>query len=251
MGIVEEAGKSVTRVRKGDRVIIPFPVSCGRCWYCSHGLWSQCDNSNPNGETGGLLGYGSMFGGYEGGQAEYISVPYANAGPVVVPEELSDEQVLFLTDILPTSYWGVEMGGVGKDDTVAILGCGPVGLLAVKWAAFMGAKRIIAVDALNYRLEHARKHSGVETVNIEDHDDAGEYIKDITGGGVDVVVDCVGMDGRMTLMERIETALKLQGGSKSAVEIAARAVRKGGTISIVGVCGVITCFWGLLPATSR
>jgi S-(hydroxymethyl)glutathione dehydrogenase/alcohol dehydrogenase len=155
----------------------------------------------------------------------------------VVPEELSDEQVLFLTDILPTSYWGVEMGGVGKDDTVAILGCGPVGLLAVKWAAFMGAKRIIAVDALNYRLEHARKHSGVETVNIEDHDDAGEYIKDITGGGVDVVVDCVGMDGRMTLMERIETALKLQGGSKSAVEIAARAVRKGGTISIVGVYG--------------
>jgi S-(hydroxymethyl)glutathione dehydrogenase/alcohol dehydrogenase len=183
------------------------------------------------------LGYSNTFGGYDGGQAEYLRVPYANVGPVVVPEELSDEQVLFLTDILPTSYWGVEMGGVGKDDTVVILGCGPVGLLAVKWAAFMGAKRIIAVDALNYRLEHARKYNGVETVNIEDHDNTGEYIKEITSGGADVVVDCVGMDGRMTLMEKIETALKLQGGSKSAIEIAAQAVRKGGTVSVVGVYG--------------
>ncbi|MDR0287687.1 MAG: alcohol dehydrogenase catalytic domain-containing protein, partial [Clostridiales bacterium] len=129
MGIVEEMGKDVTRLKKGDRVIVPFPVSCGHCWYCEHDLWSQCDNSNANGETGGYFGYGKTFGGYDGGQAEYLRVPYANVGPRIVPEELSDEQVLFATDILPTSYWGVENGGVKKDDTVVILGCGPVGLL--------------------------------------------------------------------------------------------------------------------------
>jgi len=237
VGIVVEKGRDVTRVRKGDRVIIPFPVACGHCRYCRQGLWSQCDNSNPEGETGGIFGYGDMFGGYDGAQAEYLRVPYANVGPVVVPEELSDEQALFLTDILPTSYWGVEMGGVGKDDTVVVLGCGPVGQLAVKWAAFMGAGRIIAADCVGYRLEHAVRYNGIETVNIEEHDDAGEYIREITGGGADVVIDCVGMDGRMTFMEKIETALKLQGGSKSAVEIAAKAVRRGGTVSVLGVYG--------------
>ena len=142
-----------------------------------------------------------------------------------------------MTDILPTSYWGVENGGVKKGDTVVILGCGPVGQLAMKWAAFMGADRIIAVDAVNYRLEHAKKVNSIETVNIEEHDNSGEYIKEITHGGADVVVDCVGMDGKMTVMEKIETALKLQGGSKSAIEIASQAVRKGGTVSLVGVYG--------------
>lgn len=237
MGIVVEAGRGVHRVKKGDRVLVPFPISCGHCWYCEHELWSQCDNSNANGEVGAIFGYGKTYGGYDGGQAELLRVPCANVGPVVAPEELSDEQVLFLTDILPTSYWGVENGGVKEGDTVVILGCGPVGQLAVKWAAFKGAGRIIAVDQLSYRLEHAKKANGVETVNIEDHDDAGEYLKEITHGGADVVVDCVGMDGKMTVMEKIETALKLQGGSKSAIETAANAVRKGGTVSLVGVYG--------------
>lgn len=238
MGIVEEAGPEVTRVKKGDRVIVPFPVACGHCWFCEHELWSQCDNSNANGEVGGIFGYSKTYGGYDGGQAEYLRVPYANVGPFKVPEELMDEQVLFLTDILPTSYWGVETGGVKKGDTVAVLGCGPVGLLAQKWAAYMGAERVIAVDYIDYRLEHARKYNKVEALNFNDFDSIGEYIKEITHGGADVVVDCVGMDGKMTVVEMVESALKLQGGSKSAIEIATQAVRKGGTVSMVGVYGM-------------
>ena len=236
MGIVEEAGPEVTKVKKGDRVIIPFPIACGHCWYCEHNLFSQCDNSNEHGEIGAIFGYSDTYGGYDGGQAEYLRVPYANVGPKVIPEELSDEQALFLTDVLPTSYWGVDIGGVKKGDTVVILGCGPIGLSAIKWTILAGAKRIIAVDYIEYRLAHARSY-GVETVNLEDHDDTGEMLHNLTDGGADVVLDCVGVDGKMTTLEKIETVLKLQGGSKSAIEIATQAVRKGGTVVFVGVYG--------------
>lgn len=237
MGIVEEIGKEVSKVKKGDRIIVPFPIACGGCWYCQHDLWSQCDNSNDHGEIGGLFGFGDRMGGYDGGQAEYLRVPYANVGPRIIPEELTDEQVLFLTDILPTSYWGAENAGVKNGDTVVVLGCGPVGLLAQKWAIFMGAKRVIAVDRVDYRLNHAKQFNGVETINFENYDNTGEYIKDLTSGGADSVIDCVGMDGKMSTIEKVESALKLQGGSKSAIEMASQAVRKGGIISMVGVYG--------------
>lgn len=237
MGIVEEIGDEVRNIKKGDRVIVPFPVSCGHCWFCEHDQWSQCSNSNANGEVGAIFGYSKTYGGYDGGQAEYLRIPYANVGPKVVPEDLEDEQVLFLTDILPTSYWGTEIGNVQKGDTVVVLGCGPVGLLTQKWCWFKGAERVIAVDYLDYRLEHSHKFNNCETVNLKDHDNTGEYLKEMTHGGADVVIDCVGMDGLMTKIEVVESLLKLQGGSKSAVEIATQAVRKVGTVALVGVYG--------------
>lgn len=237
MGIVLEAGKDVTKVKPCDRVIIPFPVACGHCAFCESGLFSQCDYSNEHGEVGGLFGCGEDFGGYAGGQAEYLRVPYANVGPVQVPEELSDEQALFLTDILPTSYWGASISQIKPGDSVIVLGCGPVGLLTQKWAAYMGAGRIYAVDCVDYRLHHAQKYNGVETIHLEECRDTGAYLKELTHGGADCVIDCVGLDGKMSVIEKIETAFKLQGGSKSAIEIASKSVKKGGNVTLVGVYG--------------
>jgi S-(hydroxymethyl)glutathione dehydrogenase/alcohol dehydrogenase len=240
MGIVEEAGPDVTKVKKGDRVVIPFTIACGQCFYCQHQLESQCDNSNDNGEAGAYFGYSGTFGGYPGGQAELLRVPFANFTPFVVPEdcELEDEKLLFLSDIIPTAYWGVDNAGVKPGDTVIVLGCGPVGLLAQKFAWMKGAKRVIAVDYIGYRLEHAKRVNKVEVVDFTKDHNVGNYLKEITGGGADVVIDCVGMDGKMTALEVVETALKLQGGAMGAILIASQAVRKGGTIQLVGVYGL-------------
>lgn len=239
MGIVEEVGPEVTRVKKGDRVVVPFNISCGQCFYCQHELESQCDNSNPHGDVGAYFGYSATFGGYPGGQAEMLRVPYGNFTPFRVPDdcELEDEQLLFLSDIIPTAYWSVDNAGVKPGDTVIVLGCGPVGLLAQKFAWLKGAKRVIAVDYIQYRLEHATRTNRVETIDFTKEENVGNHLKEMTQGGADAVIDCVGLDGKMTLLEQVESALKLQGGSMGAILISSQAVRKGGTVQLTGVYG--------------
>lgn len=240
MGIVEEVGPAVTKVKKGDRVIVPFNISCGQCWYCSQGYTSQCDEANPNGDMGAYFGYSETTGGYAGGQAEYLRVPYGNATPFRLPDdcEVEDEELVLLSDAASTAYWSVENAGVKEGDTVIILGCGPVGLLAQKFAWVKGAKRVIAVDYIDYRLEHAKKTNNVEIVNFESEKHIGEHLKEMTQGGADVVIDCVGMDGKMTPLEFLATGMKLHGGAMGAIVTAAQAVRKCGTIQLTGIYGM-------------
>ncbi|MDF2035613.1 glutathione-dependent formaldehyde dehydrogenase [Cytobacillus oceanisediminis] len=239
MGIVEEVGPEVTKVKKGDRVVIPFNVSCGECVYCKKDQTSQCDNSNPHYDSGGYFGYTEKFGNHPGGQAEYLRVPFGNFTPFLVPEscELEDESLLFLSDVLPTAYWSVVNAGVKKGDTVIVLGCGPVGLMAQKFAWMEGAERVIAVDYLDYRMNHAKASNKVEVFEFTKYPDMGEHLKEITHGGADVVIDCVGMDGKKSPLEFIEQKLKLQGGTLGPIQIAAKAVRKTGTVQLTGVYG--------------
>ncbi|MBP1155709.1 MULTISPECIES: zinc-dependent alcohol dehydrogenase [unclassified Paenibacillus] len=244
MGIVEEVSPGVTRVKKGDRVVLPFNISCGQCFYCHHEMESQCDHSNKDSaiDSGGYFGFTERYGNYPGGQAEYLHVPYGNFMPFVIPEscELPDEALLFMSDVLPTAYWSVENAGVEQGDTVVVLGCGPVGLMTQKFAWMRGAKRVIAIDNVPYRLNHAKKMNNVEIINFDDYndyDDVGKYIREMTKGGADVVIDCVGMDGKKSTIEAIEQKLKLQGGTLSPIKIALDAVRKFGTIQLTGVYG--------------
>lgn len=245
MGIVEEAGPAVTRVKKGDRVVVPFAIACGQCFFCSQGFHPNCIHSNPEhygpegdllkGKGGGMFGYTDLYGGYNGGQAEYVRVPFANAGPRVIPEELDDDQVLFLTDIFPTGWSAVKWGKVKAGDDVVIFGSGPVGLMAQKAAWLHGARRVIAVDPLEYRLERARAVNNVETINSND-DDLLERIRYMTNGrGADVAIDAVGMEANRSFLEKAKAVLNAEKGTMKVLELCTEAVRRSGTIAVVGV----------------
>lgn len=245
MGIVEETGPQVTRVKKGDRVVIPFTIACGQCFFCQQGYHPNCVHSNPehygpegnllDNKGGGMFGYTDLYGGYNGGQAEYVRVPYGNAGPKLIPDSLTDEQVVFLTDIFPTGWSSVKWGKVKPGDSVVIFGSGPVGLMAQKAAWLNGAERVIAVDPLAYRLEKARTVNKAETLNSED-EDLMEKIYSMTGGrGADVAIDAVGMEANRSFLEKAKAVLNAEKGTPKVIEMCVQAVRRSGTVSVVGV----------------
>ncbi len=249
MGEVVEVGPAVENLQRGDRVVVPFPIACGRCHYCGIGEFSLCDNSNPNawiaekmyGQTSaGIFGYSHMLGGYAGGQAEYVRVPYADVGPIKIPEGLSDEQVLFLSDILPTGWQAAVNCDIEPGDVVAVWGCGPVGLFAIASARLLGAGRVIAIDRFPERLEKARQ-KGAEVINYEEKE-VFETLKEMTGGiGPDACIDAVGMEahgmGMTGKFDKAMQTVRMQTDRPTALRQAIQGCGKGGTVSIPGVYG--------------
>lgn len=250
MGEVVELGASVTNLNIGDRVVVPFTISCGSCFFCNRDLWSLCDNSNPNAwmaeklyghSAAGLFGYSHLFGGYAGGQAEYARVPFADVGLFKIPDGLTDEQVLFLTDIFPTGYMAAENCNIQPGDTVAVWGCGPVGQFAIRSAYLLGAERVIAIDRIPERLQMAKDQGKAEVINYEEMD-AGEAVKEMTGGrGPDAVIDAVGMEAHGTgldaLYDQAKQAVRLETDRPTALRQLIVACRKGGHVSMPGVYG--------------
>lgn len=250
MGEVVEVGNSVRSLKAGDRVVVPFPISCGNCWSCQMGLYSLCENSNPNAaiaETfmghspAGIYGYSHMLGGYAGGQAQYVRVPYADVGPLKVPLDMTDEQVLFLSDILPTAYMAAENCNIHPGDIIAIWGAGPVGLLAIRCAYLLGAERVIAIDRFEYRLRMAREQAGAETLNYEAVD-VLEALKEMTGGrGPDACIDAVGMEAHgsdiIGAYDKAKQTTRLEIDRPTVLRQVIMACRNGGTLSLAGVYG--------------
>jgi len=250
MGRVVEVGSAVKNLAVGDRVVVPFTIACGNCFFCKRKLWSLCDNSNPNAELAnklygfsgsGLFGYSHMLGGYAGGQAEYVRVPFADVGPFKVPDSLSDEQILFLSDILPTGYMAAENANIQPGDTVAVWGCGPVGQFAIQSAWWLGAEQVIAIDHVPDRLELARTQCRAKTINF-DEVDVYESLLSLTAGlGPDCCIDAVGLESHGSspdaIYDRVKQSMMLATDRLHALRQAIYCCRKGGTVSIPGVYG--------------
>src|SRR4051812_8955746 len=252
MGEVMEVGRAVTNLRVGDRVVVPFPIACGACNACEAQMYSLCENSNPNAwmaeklwghSPAGVYGYSHLLGGYAGGQAEYVRVPFADVGPLKIEDGLADEQVLFLSDIFPTGYMAAENANISPGDTVAVWGCGPVGLFAIECAYLLGAERVLAIDRFPYRLERASEKARAIPINYEKQD-VMEVLRDLTGGrGPDSCIDAVGMEAHsasaLGAVDRVKQALMVESDRPFVLRQAFRACRNGGTVSVPGVYGGI------------
>jgi len=250
MGEVMEVGPGVKNLKAGDRVVVPFPISCGNCFFCNREQYSLCENSNPNAmlaekmwghSPAGLFGYSHLLGGFAGGQAEYARVPFADVGPIKIENGFADEQVLFLSDIFPTGYMAAEACNIEPGDTVAVWGCGPVGQFAIRSAFLLGAERVVGIDRFPERLRMAREKSGAQTINYEETN-VLEALREMTGGrGPDSCIDCVGMEshghGPMYAYDRAKQAMMLETDRPIALREALMACRNGGTVSIAGVYG--------------
>jgi threonine dehydrogenase-like Zn-dependent dehydrogenase len=251
MGEVVDVGPAVQTLKVGDRVVVPFPIACGSCAMCERELFSLCENSNPNAwmaeklwghSPAGLFGYSHMLGGFAGGQAEYVRVPFADVGPLKVPEHLTDEQVLFLSDIFPTGYMGADFCEIEPGDVIAVWGAGPVGQFAIASARLLGAERVIAIDRLPYRLKMATERAGATEVINYEQADVHEALMELTGGrGPDACIDAVGLEahghGAMFAVDRVKQAMKLETDRPTALRQAIRACRNGGIVSVIGVYG--------------
>lgn len=240
VGIVSETGSDVTNIKVGDHVIVPFNIACGECIFCEQELYSSCHESNAQSTAlSGIFGYSHLAGGHQGGQAEYVRVPYANVGPMVIPENMDLDDAVLLTDILPTGYQAAEMGGIQKGDTVVVFGAGPVGIMAAKCAWLFGAGRVIVIDKEEYRLDFVKKYANCEVYNFLSLEDPVRFIKQITDWvGADVCIDAVGAEAAGDALQTITgRKLLLQAGSATAFQWAINSVRKGGVVSVVGVYG--------------